>query len=92
MNSEDKWQQAATKFRHRLPEESVDTPLPGFSTRIVALADLGNDSSLMIRLRNWSLGTAAASAIALTVLISLQEPKTQFIPVPELNLPTTVTP
>ena len=88
MNSEDHWQKISKRFRQNQPKPAAESPPPGFSTRVVALADLEPQSSFITRLRNWSLGTAAVSALTFTVIFSLQEPKNQFIPVPELKLPT----
>jgi hypothetical protein len=92
MKPEDNWQKVAEQFRDNQAPPSNDSPPPGFATRVVALADLEPKASLMIRFRNWSLGTAAATALALVIVLSLHEPETQFVPVPQLNLPTPAKP
>lgn len=91
MKPEEHWQKLAPRFRDTSTDPSEEKPPPGFATRIVALS-LQNQKrpnlSLLSRFRNWSLATAGATALALLVLFNLQEPQTQFIPLPELDLPT----
>lgn len=90
MKPEDHWQKLASRFRDDSPDQSEGIAPPGFATRIVALSGQQTDRSnrsLLSRFRNWSLATAGATALALIVLLNLQEPQKQFLPVPELILP-----
>lgn len=91
--SEKHWQNLAPRFRKFSPHpsSSVEAPL-GFTTRVVALSGLATKPQLLTRFRNWSLATAGATSLALIILLNLQEPQTQFIPVPQLNLPTPTQP
>jgi len=92
MKPEERWQKTASRFRKHLPEPVPETAPHGFATRVAALADLKKTTPLILRLRAWSLGTAAASGLALILLLSLREPQKQFLPVPELNLPNPAKP
>lgn len=95
MKPEEQWQRLAAQARQSLPPVAEDNAPHGFATRVVALADLAgpdSTSSLITRLRNWSLATAGTAALTLALLLALQEPKTQFIPVPELDLPSPAKP
>lgn len=92
MKPEKHWQKVAERFRHSEAPVPTDSAPPGFTTRVVALADLDPKPSLVTRLRNWSLGTAAATALAFAIVFSLHERETQFVPVPQLDLPTPTKP
>jgi len=88
MKPEDHWQNVASTLRDNSRDTS-DTKAPhGFATRVVALSELSPPRPVLVRLRNWSLLTAGVTALAFIALLTTQEPKTQFIPLPELDLPS----
>jgi hypothetical protein len=81
--SEEQWQKLAPRFRKTSAHPtSAEAPL-GFATK---------KPPLFNRFRNCSLATAGATTLALIVLLNLQEPQTQFLPVPEFDLPTPTQP
>ena len=90
--SKEQWQKLVYHFRKTSAHPtSAEAPL-GFATRVVARSGFAKKPPLFTRFRNCSLATAGATTLALIVLLNLQEPQTQFLPVPEFDLPTPTQP
>ncbi len=86
MNAEERWLKSAQKFRYSAPQESAPY---GFATKVVAAANLGlPPHSHALRLwRRYSLSVAGFAAVMLSLQLLTHQPRTQFLPLPQLDLP-----
>jgi len=85
MKPEDRWQEIAPKFR--TPSKKDKAPY-GFSTRVVAAANLGlpKQSRALLLWRRYSLSMAGAAAILLGINLLNQPPiDQQFLPLPDAD-------